>query len=516
MQLPKECLYDHTSQLCAWASVTTGLYAFRSEPAKSARWWLSAGFLTSATLIFKQSTAVGIGAGWLFGLAYLIFVDTYRLRQDIGAPLGAAVGQAFGWRRTEVKHFSYGLGLGGALLWALLWSLDSGMGPFIQAVFSDASGLKGGKLPLLLNVLSYLFNFDAYRGSLLFLGLMIYAGFRSSRAQPLSLNKECEDPGDLTVAAAWLIATVLFCTFGAAILLLAANISSIPPIILAGTEGLRLLPAFGLGFGCLFLVVHLFYARQLPPSGPSERHRAGGLGDRGHVFVAVGLTAMVCSLIYNTSFVRFYPFYYNNPNIPFAFLALHLIISRTRLPGAAFGIFALSLLPLFSIKMNRALGAQTPVLGGHWMGLQVNERGAEMLRAARTVQSLAAADETVLVLPEDVQLVGLFNRPRPTIRGAVLFVDQYAARLLSDDLLALRRDLPKVVVVHPNERGLWERVFSTWSVDSATHRVMYEFLFKLLPQHYERKASFRSVYFWRQGTMDIWVRKSSGPSKESP
>src|SRR6185436_13457241 len=71
-QTPKECVYDHTSLLVAWLSIVAGAHATLEEaPAKRKRLWLITGFLATASLTFKQSTAVGMVVGWVVALAYL-------------------------------------------------------------------------------------------------------------------------------------------------------------------------------------------------------------------------------------------------------------------------------------------------------------------------------------------------------------------------------------------------------------------------------------------------------------
>src|SRR5262249_17271638 len=58
IQLNKECAYDHTAQLLAWATVAAGMRALATEdPRRRDRWWVAAGAMAGFTLAFKQSTA---------------------------------------------------------------------------------------------------------------------------------------------------------------------------------------------------------------------------------------------------------------------------------------------------------------------------------------------------------------------------------------------------------------------------------------------------------------------------
>src|SRR5689334_13317032 len=70
-QTPKECVYDHTSLVVAWLAVVTGSVACLSRGARARRAWFVTGFLSSASLGFKQSTTVGMVAGWSVALLYL-------------------------------------------------------------------------------------------------------------------------------------------------------------------------------------------------------------------------------------------------------------------------------------------------------------------------------------------------------------------------------------------------------------------------------------------------------------
>jgi hypothetical protein len=137
-----------------------------------------------------------------------------------------------------------------------------------------------------------------------------------------------------------------------------------------------------------------------------------------------------------------------------------------------------------------------------------------VVRAATRIQQLAGEHGTVLVLPEDVQLVGLIQRPRPPLRGAILFVDQYPRRLADADIRTLDANLPEVIVIHPRRERDWRAVFQTWSTDSGTERVLNHVLHKVLPKHYERDSSFPTIYFWDQGQMDIYRRKHEAASDE--
>jgi len=173
-------------------------------------------------------------------------------------------------------------------------------------------------------------------------------------------------------------------------------------------------------------------------------------------------------------------------------------------------LFSGLLLALFSQRLERALAAQSPVgNAGYWAGMRVSYRGREVLHAARRVQSLTRPDDPVLVLPEDLELSALIGRPRPPLRGAVVFADLYPERLAAGDIRILDRNLPRVIVIVPRRRELWQRLFhvSTWS--SGATKVVQHVLDDVLPEHYRRVATYRSVYFWDQGLIDIYLRRDA-------
>ena len=95
----------------------------------------------------------------------------------------------------------------------------------------------------------------------------------------------------------------------------------------------------------------------------------------------------------------------------------------------------------------------------------------------------------------------------------MIFVDQYPARLLEADLAALERDPPKVIVIHPRQKAQWQRLYATWSDNSAAERFLEFVVHRLLPERYRRDSSFRTTFFWDQGQLDVFVRSDSGVTR---
>src|SRR5262245_13191012 len=112
-QTPKECVYDHTSLLVAWLSVLAGSHATLEEAqSRRKRLWFLTGLSATATLIFKQSTAVGMTAGWLLALTYLFVVDKRAERHDEARA-----------RLSDVAHWAAGGAAGLVTLVLLLLAL---------------------------------------------------------------------------------------------------------------------------------------------------------------------------------------------------------------------------------------------------------------------------------------------------------------------------------------------------------------------------------------------------------
>jgi hypothetical protein len=131
------------------------------------------------------------------------------------------------------------------------------------------------------------------------------------------------------------------------------------------------------------------------------------------------------------------------------------------------------------------------------------------LNAAARAQELAGESGSVLIVPEDVEFQGLVHRPRPPLKGAILFVDQYPARLLSEDLAALERNPPSVIIVHPRNPVHWKGLFHTWSNGAAAEKVVDHVLTKMLPKEYSLDSSYPSTFFYEQGQIDVYARKNA-------
>jgi hypothetical protein len=494
IQLPKEIAYDPTALACAWGSMAVGVRALLAEEGRKRRLlWAATGLLAGLTLVFKQSTATGILVGWLGALAYLAAVGRWsKARPSPG--LGC---DALAWLGGAV----------GGLLLVVIVVLATGatLPAYVRAVFVDGPALKGGVKALSLNLIGFAFVERTFPGSLVLTAIAVAIGLRVARQQRhLRLGDEPDRPDELGRATALAVGGAIVVAFGAAVVLLAAHVHSLPEKLLDVSGKHALVPSFGMAFGIAFFAGQFWPLPDAESPQPQSDRRARVR----HAFNAIFLVAIACTLLHSLSFIAFDPFYNNNPIIAVAFLFVFVALGRARVRWLRAATFGFVLLGVFGIKLDRALSDNVPVgARGDWAGTWVNYRGAEVLRAARRVQELAGPRQTVLVLPEDVELAALIGRPRPPLRGAIVFVDQYPARLARQDIKTLDEHPPKVIVINPRSEHKWRRLFSTWSNHSGAARVIEHVLHHLLPARYRRVATFRNVYFWDQGLMDLYVRK---------
>ncbi len=490
LRVPKECAYDHTALLMAWLSVAFGAHALVLEPGRRRNAaWVGAGVAAGLTFAFKQSTAAGIVAGWLGAALYLVAValaarDPERLRAEA----------------RDFSRWAAGLAIGLALLWLLLHALGTSIGAYYRAVFTDGAPLKGGSLSLAATFVGYLLGSPAYLGSLL-PTLAVAAVLVRLTRQPAGLHLG-EQPvrAELDFRSAAAVAVPSLLAFGGATVLIARRVPALPDWVAFWADRLRYLPASGLLFGSVFFVSQRAPRRDRTITKEARR--------RGHELNALTLLALSVTLLHNLSSPEFRPFYDNNPIIPFAFLFLFEAFERAVLPRLKYLVFLLALAALFSPKLDRMLAAHFPTGRlGQWSGLYVNDSAVPVVRAAQRVWELTSDDDRVLVLPEDLEIVGLIGRPRPALEGAVLFVDQYPRRLLAHDLAELQRNPPKVVVIRPGERELWQRVFAIWTSRSAAAAVTERFLDDWLPKRYLLDSARPTRFGDRTAELQIWVRK---------
>jgi hypothetical protein len=105
---------------------------FAEDARSRRRLWLLTGAFAALTLAFKQSTGVGILAGWCAAQLYLAAVERWSGKK-LGRSLGAAA------------YFLGGAALGVGLGIGLLVAMDGSLAGYVQSVLRDGPALKGGR-----------------------------------------------------------------------------------------------------------------------------------------------------------------------------------------------------------------------------------------------------------------------------------------------------------------------------------------------------------------------------------
>ena len=492
IQLNKECAYDHTAQVVAWSSIAAGISALTSDAgARSRRLWFLAGALAGFTLAFKQSTGVGAMVGWLMAFAYLAGVEIWSGQRS----------RVRSWLEP-LAPYAQGVGVGVGGVWLLLLLLGSTGRAYFQAVFRDASILKGGASLLVQNLTVYLFEFPAYPASLTLIAGCALVGLRLSNVRgTLHAGDECRRASRFGWFEAAAAALLVIAAFGSATWFLRKPAYPIAWVL--DIDRLKQAAMFGLVPSTMLFVAHLVRTKARAPAESlrSDPERSG------HVLNAVVIAAFVCSLMHNTSAPEFRPYYDNNAIIPLTFMMTFVVFDRARLEWASILFLALVLGSIFGNKYYRTMRATTKMdASTYWAGMRAGGGGPEIARAAARARELTKPDETVLVLPEDLELVALVGRPRPPLLGAIVFVDQYAPRLAADDIARLDENPPKVIIVHPRRVTSWQRFFRIWSGKSGAEAILQHVLSELFPKHYEKDSSFGTTFLYEPARLDLYVR----------
>jgi hypothetical protein len=389
------------------------------------------------------------------------------------------------------------------VLWLTLLLLGSSLSAYFSAVFVDGPKLKGGSWLLLKHVLGYVTIRDAWTSSIAFTLILVWVGalvLRKNGRLHLGSEPLQRDSVLLGRAHAALLAVSIAVPFAIAIALLLERTTALDSDLLYVLDWFRVIPHFGLVLGCGFFIGHLQPSSDTSPA-VAEATRSG------HAINALVIAALGTTLLHNTSAPEFRVFYDNNPIIPLAFLFVYVALDRASLDKLKVVVMICVLATLFGNRFDRGLIARLSVgRTGHWAGMKVNERGKDIVLAARRVQSLTVPEDTVLVLPEDVALARLIGRPRPPIRGAIVFVDQYPQHLAVGDIATLASQPPKVIVMHPPEMHLWAQLFRIWSGDSGAQKVLEYTQKELLPRRYRLDSVTKTQWLWRDATLEIWVR----------
>ena len=420
LRVPKECAYDYTAELFAWLSVALGAQGLVASRRRDLC-WLAAGFCAGFTFAFKQSTATGVVGGWLAAFVYFASLAlAKRDRRSLEA------------RLRDFSRLGLGAVLGLGSLVLLLHALGTSFSAYYQAIFVDGAPLKGGSIALGYAFVSYLLGSPAYPASLLLTllaaGLLVRLARRPGALHLGELRAEDEIG---RAKAAW-IAIPALAAFGGAALLIAFRVPALPTWVAYWADRLRYVPAFGLLLGAVY-----FAAQLVPPRDGSVDEESRR---RGHELNAITLVALITSLLHNLSSPEFRPVLRHNPSS-----RSHSCICSARSIALSLAARSSWTSRLTSARCSRRssiacwrLGPRRA--GGSLVGT-VRERQRRPDRARGPPGAGArGGDRRSACAARGSRARALIGRPRPELTGAVIFVDQYAARLADDDLAHAREE----------------------------------------------------------------------------
>jgi len=488
---PKEIAYDHTALVIAWLALLLMTRGLLIQPGRARGIWIAcAGFAASCTLLFKSSTGVGAVAAVCLGIVGISWIGIRTEgRQRVRHCL------------RDIAHLGAGLLTGAVLTLLTVVAIGGSISEFYQVVFVDGPLLKGGSAKAISNLFSYAVVQTPVHLSFLFVLIMAGVCIRIIKTDsPFLIDSNARSVGPEQPSKRWWLFAVpmslyLIAVFGYATWLLASNADGVPFYIKVGA-------AFGsagpmIGLTALLLLIAVNYAKSTSWT------------DRKAVFVMVGLSAGMLSLMHNLSDPKHRPLYDNNPIIPLAIVAILILVDQARASVLKYVIVCTMLLAMFGTKYQRYLEARHPVQDhGFWAGLKVSERGTVLIDVANRARELAGPEGTVLQLPEDPMFSAMIDRPRPKLRGAIVFVDQYPSRMLVRDLETLRSDPPKVLVLHPENDSAWGKVYGIWSNDSPAAKLHTTFVREHLDAMYRYDGSYPATFF--EGgdvSMALFVRR---------
>ncbi|MEB2323147.1 MAG: hypothetical protein OZ921_11580 [Sorangiineae bacterium] len=457
--LTRESADEPLAALLVMVSLAMGARAFLAPEPAARRGFLAAGWLAAAALGFHTATGAGALAGWLIALA------------------------RFG--KGSARR-SWGLGVLGGLGSLTGVALAIGAHPVaaVRAVVVDGWELLGGWFGVLGRAASSAVGARALSASLAVVALLAALALRVARRRgSLDPGEPSETrPDGLAVVAA--LAAAMFAAAALGVL----RGSQLPRALMSGADALRNL----VGLGFVLALLFAFAAR-----GPARC-----------VWRTLALVSVAVGVARGLAEPAAPPTALDGPLIPVALLALFVALERAAVRGAQTAALVGALSALFGLGYERAALASARANGAPYFdGLHVSVRGAELIRLAQRVRELAPPGETVLIMPGDPELGALIGRPAPPLRGGLVFAGAYPARLVEGDLRALRDHPPRIIVRMARNGELWRRVFGAVGDEAPAARLVEAVDRELGSGRYRRDASFRCLYFFDQGLIEVWVRR---------
>ena len=140
-------------------------------------------------------------------------------------------------------------------------------------------------------------------------------------------------------------------------------------------------------------------------------------------------------------------------------------------------------------------------------GARLRTGAKGMRRLVAVVRELTpnAESDTALLLPNDPNVEAWFARPRPELSSPIIFADQYWDRYVGEDVEAIRRQLPRAIVIGP--QGYWRHFHQIWRDHYGAERLIDAVRKEILPEHY---VLHKRIAIKREGLrdyMDVYVRK---------
>jgi hypothetical protein len=473
LALPKSIFYDSLAEFMSAAGIFAAGLAIDSLSQRDFRRALPAcaafGALTAATLLSKQSTGLGLAAGALIVLAR---IDGPRLR-------------CAGW-------FAGGLCAGAAALTLAIspWVALDGL---VQDVF-----VTGGepKLSLALGPQMVLRLAFIYAGAVLCRGaLPLFSVYAATGGKARLLPFPPEMPAAVRIApiaAALAMAACLFMPLW------------FPPAVFESR-----------GYGTTDFTERFFM-----PMGAALATglalRALVLQDRPGQFGLLCLAALAAAAGHNLSDLVNIHFSYDNNMIVMlalaSLLAAGAALMRPLQLGAAAakacvaaGCFAAVFAGWQPMVLEALLARKASVTAAeipYLQGARLRPEAAGLRALARTIARRTSPADSVLLLPEDIDLEAWWGRPRPRLSGAIIFSDLYWKRYVDHDFAILARDPPKLIVIGP--RNFWPHYSNRFG--GADALLIQKVRNELLPRHYRLLPPQKIDYQFRPDFMDIYLR----------
>ncbi|MCC6214917.1 MAG: hypothetical protein IT376_08620 [Polyangiaceae bacterium] len=476
--------FEYLGAAALWTSLGFGVRALAGEAGSRARRsTLLAGFFAGATLAVDLNAALAATAGWV---ATLVVVA------------GCVGREARAHLRRWVARLAGGVALGVAVAVVAAAAIGAPPSAFLRSVVLDGLGVWGSLGAAVPAMVRLTIRDSAYPASLVLTAVVIVALVLLVRRRgTLSFDDERtrdEPPSRWLIAS---VAAVAVAGHGLAAAIVLSGASSLPWLATGLARWFEGVPSLGIPIAAVLLMSDAAARDGAPREAGFGTHLAWRAAA---AFAFFGGTVSLLGL-------RLHPSASDaSPILPVALAALLAALDRAGLRRLAAVAACACCASVFGPSLARALAAQHPVASGPWRGLRVGFRAQELQAAAALVQRSSLPGEEALVAPDDPQLGALLGRPRPPLRGAMVFGDLYPERLVDADLALLERAPPRVIVLHPRAPKELARLYGHRARAGGTLR-FFEGVRALVERRgYRQAGTFRTVLPWTQGAIEVWVR----------